>query len=519
MRLVSAWFGPEVVMSVGARVTLVGGSFDQMEGVVKAVSDGQILVTVKVFGRDMDVAMDPSNVRGLASPEEVWQEKLEHRAKQVRENTETLWWSTDAPADALEASRAVRVFRESLDARIDAAKEAALAELRSTVGVVDPKPVIDRHLPRVALTEAIQRAWDEGRTTMGGTPKLSDQEWGAVHALNQKSRDRAEAARLAGALADLPPDPDAEARRARARAETDAIRDSVLARVRDLVGLTLPDHVFAFHAFWKSLSEDEAAVMEFPLGIGPGMLFDWFEDPSSRTLIEGMDVRLHGRFTGTPPEMLHALWGDTDGLHWGLWYDADDAEPMVVSFFGRDGGGIGGSRWTLLGVVVERIFQMWSVVSKDRTMSQDRRDELHARMDQMLELARSFDDRSGEQYKLGGRVPTCDDMGIWLPPGQQAPTRPSIDELRQAIRSDDPIVQQWTAEAHDALAAGDPMPALALGRDLHWVWNKQRSHHAEAAADLMARAHDALGNPALAAIARAHAGEERCHSGIGVYRG
>ena len=66
------------------------------------------------------------------------------------------------------------------------------------------------------------------------------------------------------------------------------------------------------------------------------------------------------------------------------------------------------------------------------------------------------------------------------------------------------------AAALAACAAGDPAPALVLGRDLHWLGRPE-------AAPLLVAAYTALGRPALAGIAAAHHAQRELPN-VGVLR-
>jgi hypothetical protein len=76
-----------------------------------------------------------------------------------------------------------------------------------------------------------------------------------------------------------------------------------------------------------------------------------------------------------------------------------------------------------------------------------------------------------------------------------------IERRVNAYRHDPEKVQGWMAQAREALEAGDPAFALALGRELHWF---DHDDYREEAGALLVAAYEALGRTAHAGILRAH---------------
>src|SRR5262249_4436691 len=84
--------------------------------------------------------------------------------------------------------------------------------------------------------------------------------------------------------------------------------------------------------------------------------------------------------------------------------------------------------------------------------------------------------------------------------GRPAYLAPDLDA--NCRRLHDPArVKAWIDGARAALARGEPLFALALGRDLHWA---DAPEHRVASLDLMTCAYRALGREALARIAEVH---------------
>lgn len=107
------------------------------------------------------------------------------------------------------------------------------------------------------------------------------------------------------------------------------------------------------------------------------------------------------------------------------------------------------------------------------------------------------------------RWETLDGAGA-LAPGAPPPPRShhEAEAHRAALQAED--LSPLTTAALAACAAGDPTPALILGRDLHWLGRPE-------AAPLLVAAYTALGRPALAGIAAAHHAARELPS-VGVLR-
>src|SRR5262249_55580319 len=88
---------------------------------------------------------------------------------------------------------------------------------------------------------------------------------------------------------------------------------------------------------------------------------------------DGLDHRLQYRFYRDPPEFLTILSGDSDGLHFGLFYD-DLAEPCVTHYYARDGGGLAGPDPTLLHMV-RRLVEYREGHTRTGSLSERERDD------------------------------------------------------------------------------------------------------------------------------------------------
>jgi hypothetical protein len=115
--------------------------------------------------------------------------------------------------------------------------------------------------------------------------------------------------------------------------------------------------------------------------------------------VDGLDPRLEFRYYRDPPEFLTLLGGDTDGLHFGLWYDDPDDPPQgVASYYNNDGGGIGLEGSTLLEAVRNRL--KWDQFHIDHP-SGGREEEVREHQDQIAVVREAI-----MRYETGDRPET-----------------------------------------------------------------------------------------------------------------
>ncbi|WP_434599408.1 ADP-ribosylation family protein [Streptomyces sp. A5-4] len=298
----------------------------------------------------------------------------------------------------------------------------------------------------------------------------------------------------------------------RARIEQRVLRDW---------GVELPESVFRFWAFLGSLGHAEQRELS-DIGVSPGGVMDLFDEPGRRPR-DGVDIRVHGRFYRDPPEFLTFMYGGSDGLHYGLWFDDGRTCSGVASYYNNDGGGIDRRFQSPLGALRDYLERCWRDLDDDD--AQDDEVAAHrARMGLLRAALTAFETADRPEVGLAysrlydfvarpvdpERVTTLDGAGA-LATGGTALGRPphnGADESKFAtymygLFEDPSALEAGVAEARRRCAAGDPVEALVLGRDLHWASGddpvRERLAH-----ELLAAAYRALGRPALAEIADAH---------------
>jgi hypothetical protein len=262
--------------------------------------------------------------------------------------------------------------------------------------------------------------------------------------------------------------------------------DAVKARFGAIYGLQLPRHLAVGAAFFRSLSGpvgDDLNGLVNPCG-----LLEWFDDGAlERKMVDGLDPRLDWRFRCDMPEFVTVLGGDSDGLHWGLWFDRPDQLPAhLASNYARDSAETSlSSMSTLLGAVLDWRFR-------------HREDERESKFQQALL----------EEY-----VSALEPMGKWAfeeklpPPPKRGPHLVGSPGLALPAVLDPKFIPSEPPREEAAIralikeASADPAAALAVGRLLHWL---DSDHCRVEAGELLIGAYRALGYDAFGEIARLH---------------
>lgn len=260
-------------------------------------------------------------------------------------------------------------------------------------------------------------------------------------------------------------------------------REPLRAAILRTHGLVVPDGLFAYWAFARSLDADARAALH-EIGVSPGGLLEVFEalvavdaDPARLCTLGGLDIRLESRYYRDPAELFTFAYGNTDGLHYGLWFDDPRGPPQGIgSYYAHAGGEIALDRMGPLELVRDEAEQYQEVMREGTTLAEveepEFRDLLRFRAEVLFEDLAAWADAGG-----GG---VDDDPGL------------AEDVPRLA-----------TADGAGAIATGGAAEALCRGRDLHWLSARNPAREL-AARDLLVRAYRALGREALAEIAELH---------------
>ncbi len=289
---------------------------------------------------------------------------------------------------------------------------------------------------------------------------------------------------------------------------------SVAKKMLRVYGLRLPHHLAVFDAFCRSLSEVEQNGLNI-MGMSPSGIMRWFDDDGlSMETIDGLDPRLDQRYHGDPPELVTIINGDTDGLHFGLWYEDPACFPsFIVRNYARD------SAWTFsTGCITARELLAQEVAefrSHNPAVQEVR--ELQIALEWFLgadTFALEIDGLSNDAKKdsiecVGGCCPA-------LPRGSGNPRCSSkdVDRRQEAYEKNDPVIKTWIANARKELDENKPAFAFIIGRELFWYGSDD---YRDEGLELLEAAYKKLDRQAFAEIARVHFMHRRLDS-VSVYK-
>jgi hypothetical protein len=373
--------------------------------------------------------------------------------------------------------------------------------LRLTLG--EPAKARELEVPLLRSDDLAYVDWDELQAALD--------RWAArVRALSAAEADRlgleglapwAEASpeeierRYADYLAGVRPETEKATRKRRrgALARANSAFPRLAEHVKTVWGLTLPRTLAVYHAFHLALAELPYSIRNAS-STSPGGILDRLAPRGWELPVrEGLDERVHCRFRQDPPEMLTFAWGDSDGLHFGLWYDTKDEAIAVVCNYARDSA----ETWVAGDHPLAVCRHRWRY-------DEPPKDETGFSIRLYLEELAWFEE---EERKVAGNT-SADALasrpallgGPGSLPGAELP-RGDLELRADAYRNDPEAVAGWIARAREQLQAGEPALALAIGRELHWFDNDR---YREEAGALLVGAYEALGRTEHAGILRAH---------------
>ncbi|HXT99539.1 MAG TPA: hypothetical protein VN903_01015 [Polyangia bacterium] len=483
---------------------IVGGAFKDHQGDVVSVHGDKVKVKVSIFGRETVIEVFRSQVEMEGDdPRRTLRAQIAADQKSLASRDRGAFWrelARQPEGDAVAELTAFETHCQRVDVEAAARTSALEAAFDAEIGALASD---DEVRARVAAEEA---RWFPAETAL----KALQAEWRANPAALEESKRvselaaaREQRARRATfdcdyrAWRDARWSDDERARRlSAAEAKLAERRPLIVERFQRDWGVELPDALFRFWVFFQSLQASEREVFG-RIELAPFGIMDFFERPDALPC-EGIDVRVHGRFYRDPPEMLTFMHGGSDGLHFGLCYEDGQRSSGVLSYYNNDGDDLRRSNGTPLMVVRE-----WLEISEmhagydERASTEEIRDErfrIRLAREAVMRFETADRPEEGEAYD---RAYAEDRPGrVWR---ESDPTRDS----RALVGADDATVAGWADETRRQLAAGDPIPALSFGRDLHWMSGIKKAREG-VACDLLAAAYRALGRSALAGIAEAH---------------
>ena len=269
-------------------------------------------------------------------------------------------------------------------------------------------------------------------------------------------------------------------------------------------------------AYWEADPGAERGGLWLDQGLGmrPSGLLHWLAPGGlSRPLLQAacdngektLDPRLDWRFRRDAPQFVTFASGDSDGSHWGLWYDHPDYYPVIAHNWARDCAETAIEAPSLGMLLHQRLL----------SREEELRDEVDPQVPESWELLRAM--------RVVGQVWEVLEQSIELPAEPRCPwprtTAAPIGSPPLALPPGSGTIpasvpgfgaEQWdnpAARASEIVAvwatmrAGQPAHALALGLYLHWL---DADEGRTEAADLLAAALRAIGAVPLAAILEVH---------------
>ncbi len=470
---------------------IVAGPFAGNECQVVSVQGDKLKVKVTLFGRVMETDLPRAYVEldGEDPRPELRKQLAEDQARLTGREEAAFWrrLAAEPEGDALEELAAYEVHC----ARV---REVASARTEALLAAFD--------VEAAALPDDQVRAWfnaNEARWLSDqSTVNLLKQSWRAdsqAFDAYVRTSDQARARELRAARAREDRDFLAwrdtrwsEAERARllevAERELSERRQRVAERFRSEWGLEVPDGLFRFWLFFRSLqpSEREALAAQ---ELSPFGVMDLFDRPEARPR-DGLDMRVHGRYYRDPPEMLTFMHGGSDGLHFGLFFADGLRSSGVVRYYNNDGVSLNLPEGTPLSAVRARLERAAKELEEANGEPEDALRERRFLVRLAREAVARFDE--GDHIDAGAA-----DAAACVPD----------DERCGRIAAEDPGLPAWVAEARRRLQAGDASEALRLGHDLHWCSAGDKARE-ELATELLAGAYRTLGRHSLAGIVEAH---------------
>jgi hypothetical protein len=258
------------------------------------------------------------------------------------------------------------------------------------------------------------------------------------------------------------------------------------AALRALYGVDFPDELFAIADWHRGLTGEPARALRDVLGVSLHGPFDALAGKLAGPL--RYPAVLHWRYQYDLPELFTVMVGNTDGLHWGYWFDDPGRlPPVVASFYARDGVDLT-EHASLAHALEDHSAAVRASLVENREHDSAEADTYDRDLAALDELDATLPTPRPQPARVTA-VETPDGMGIVVARAQ----------LGTWLRPADGVVDPGAALAFvDAeIAAGRPGTALLVGRVL---WDGAKL----VALDAMARAYAALDRAPLRAVALAH---------------
>lgn len=278
--------------------------------------------------------------------------------------------------------------------------------------------------------------------------------------------------------------------------------------LRERYGVSFPPDLFQAWEFCRDLAEERGQAdvrsVLWGLGIQLGGPFDLIARGLAELEPPELPLVMHVRYYLDPPEFFTVAFGDSDGLHWGYWFDDPDggARPVVCSYYNNDAYEITECGATLLEAVEQELAELVELAEDDEEDEHGEDERLVAPMNEVRSRIGRWHERyPPPEVEREPSVPTFEGMGLVLPGVSPADVLPLevLYELAEDPEEAKPLLDQ----ARGDLEQGRLHTALQIARAL-WTMQGAFDLHPEAA-ELMARCYEGLDRPTLAWVTRTQA--------------
>ncbi len=190
-------------------------------------------------------------------------------------------------------------------------------------------------------------------------------------------------------------------------------------QIPKLFGVEPPEDFFEFYEWFKHLDRERRSILHTTVGVGLAGLFDVLAGRFQNVELRYPAV-LHWRYFLDPPEFFTVLTGDSDGLHYGYWFDDPGRRaPVIAAWYARDAFQIWSPGSSLFETIHNEIVQSRESVEDDAYYFASHPEE----RDQILNRLELLEQALPEVTPGPIRQPdvmTPDGMGVILSESQQA---------------------------------------------------------------------------------------------------
>lgn len=275
--------------------------------------------------------------------------------------------------------------------------------------------------------------------------------------------------------------------------------------LREHYGVTFPEDLFEAWEFFSVLAEERGVSdprrVLWDLGFVLGGPFDLIVEGLADLEPAELPWVMHFRYYLDPPEFFTVAFGDSDGLHWGYWFDDPDAasKPVVCSYYTNDAYDITECGTTLLEALDEELTWFVQEAEENPDAFAEGDQEAASVVIERLEL---WHERSPPpQLERNPTLPTVDGMGLVVS-GVTPDALMSVDALAE-LADNLEEAKHLLESAREDLEAGRLLDALQVARAL-WARHGANPIHTQAA-ELLASCYEALDRPILAWVTRSQA--------------